>query len=391
MGDYLKLFETHSEYETYIGGQDVLLPNVSYCEDNNCVHYNPYVHNYADDYLTFIALQNNSSLELKKFDEYNWEEITPTANVEYSTDGFNWSTWDYSAITLNQGETVYIRGNNPSGFSTPNYDDDYTVHFFSTPNGSFECHGNIMCLLYGGDFKYALTIPNASCFANLFYNEGTEIGCNITTAPVLPATTLTDGCYVAMFRGCTSLTTAPELPATTLASYCYSGMFQGCTSLTTAPELLSTGLIIECYKDMFQGCTSLTTAPELPATTLAYNCYGSMFQGCTSLTTAPELSATTLVDYCYSSMFKGCTSLTTAPVLPATTLVGWCYQNMFNGCTSLNYIKAMFTTEPTWTRTQNWVSGVAATGTFVKNSAAQWDVSGVNGVPDGWTVQTASA
>ena len=43
MGDYLKLFETHSEYETYIGGQDVLLPNVSYCEDNNEVHYNPIV------------------------------------------------------------------------------------------------------------------------------------------------------------------------------------------------------------------------------------------------------------------------------------------------------------------------------------------------------------
>ena len=40
---YIKLFETHSEYETYIGGQDVILPNVSYCEDNNCVHYNPIV------------------------------------------------------------------------------------------------------------------------------------------------------------------------------------------------------------------------------------------------------------------------------------------------------------------------------------------------------------
>lgn len=41
MGDYLKLFETHSEYETYIEGQDAILPNVSYCEDQNDVHYNP--------------------------------------------------------------------------------------------------------------------------------------------------------------------------------------------------------------------------------------------------------------------------------------------------------------------------------------------------------------
>ena len=43
MGDYLKLFETTSEYETYIEGEDILLPNVSYCEDNNCIYYNPYV------------------------------------------------------------------------------------------------------------------------------------------------------------------------------------------------------------------------------------------------------------------------------------------------------------------------------------------------------------
>ena len=89
-------------------------------------------------------------------------------------------------------------------------------------------------------------------------------------------------------------------------------------------------------------------------------------------------------------MFNSCTSLTTAPELPATTLVTSCYQNMFDGCTSLNYIKAMFTTTSGSTYTQNWVSSVAATGTFVKNSAAQWDVTGVHGIPSGWTVQTAS-
>ena len=42
MSKYIKLFETHSEYNTYINGQDAILPNVSYCEDNNDVHYNPW-------------------------------------------------------------------------------------------------------------------------------------------------------------------------------------------------------------------------------------------------------------------------------------------------------------------------------------------------------------
>ena len=89
-------------------------------------------------------------------------------------------------------------------------------------------------------------------------------------------------------------------------------------------------------------------------------------------------------------MFRGCTSLTTAPELPATTLTSWCYSYMFLGCTNLNYIKAMFTTTPSTTYTNGWVSGVAAAGTFVKNSAAQGDVSGNNGIPQGWTVETAT-
>jgi hypothetical protein len=60
---------------------------------------------------------------------------------------------------------------------------------------------------------------------------------------------------------------------------------------------------------------------------------------------------------------------------------------MFNGCLKLNYIKAMFTTTPTSTYTANWVSGVAATGTFVKNASATWTNVGTYAVPTGWTVQ----
>jgi hypothetical protein len=115
-----------------------------------------------------------------------------------------------------------------------------------------------------------------------------------------------------------------------------------------------------------------------------------MFSGCTSLVTAPALPATTLAMSCYSYMFYGCTSLVTAPALPATTLAQGCYSNMFWNCSQLNYIKAMFITTPSNTYTYNWVSGVSSSGTFVKNSAAQWDVTGVDGVPTGWTVRTES-
>lgn len=102
------------------------------------------------------------------------------------------------------------------------------------------------------------------------------------------------------------------------------------------------------------------------------------------------LPATTLANECYSHMFRGCTSLTIAPELPATTLAGYCYDSMFYGCTNLSYIKAMFTTTPGDLYTYYWVDSVKATGTFVKNSAATWDVTGNSGIPSGWTVETAS-
>ena len=226
-----------------------------------------------------------------------------------------------------------------------------------------------------------------SCYNSMFQ------GCtSLTTAPELPATTLVINCYSSMFAGCTRLTSTNELSATTLAESCYYGMFSGCTSLTSAPTILpATTLTRECYYNMFNGCTRLTSAPELPATTLAQSCYASMFINCTSLTSAPQLPATTLTQSCYNSMFASCTGLTSAPELPATILAQNCYYYMFYNCRSLNYIKAMFTTTPSDLYTKYWVYGVATSGTFVKNSAATWTTTGVNGIPNGWTVQTASA
>ena len=113
---------------------------------------------------------------------------------------------------------------------------------------------------------------------------------------------------------------------------------------------------------------------------------------CNSLiVTAPRiLPAMTLSNNCYAGMFSTCPSLTTAPELPATTLTSNCYRNMFYNCTSLNYIKAMFTTTPSTAYTENWVNGVSATGTFVKNDDATWTTTGTSGIPTGWTVETAS-
>ena len=154
---------------------------------------------------------------------------SPTLNIEYSTDGSTWTTKTMNSSTTANTFTcpangkLYLRGVN-DGWCTHNY---YTVNTI-TCSGQHNVGGNIMSLLYGSEFKDKTTFPNNSVFQELFRNNTTLVNAQDLQ---LPATTLTQFCYYAMFLDCSSLTTAPELPATTLANYCYSYMFEGCSKL----------------------------------------------------------------------------------------------------------------------------------------------------------------
>lgn len=369
------------------------------------------------NYFRFVAVEDSNIL-LSGINAGTGEPDN-TIDLQYSKDGKSWSQYDFNDIPLNAGETLYMKGNNSNGFSTTDMETGVarTCSFGdiyyngNSTTGKYECHGNIMSLIYGDNFEDKTTIPSACCFNSLF------IGCTgLLSAPELPATILTDECYDSMFSGCTSLVNAPELSATTLAYNCYGGMFSGCTSLVNAPKLPVTTLTCGCYNYMFDGCTSLvnapklpattleegcysgmffgcislTTTPELPATTLALGCYESMFQGCTSLTTAPELPAATLSDNCYTNMFSGCTSLTEAPELLATILVDACYAGIFDGCSNLNYIKMLATDISAFDCLYDWVKDVAGSGTFTKNVNMTSLSTGTSGIPSGWTVEDYS-
>lgn len=103
------------------------------------------------------------------------------------------------------------------------------------------------------------------------------------------------------------------------------------------------------------------------------------------------LPATTLVEGCYQGMFYYCASLTTAPELPATTLANYCYSQMFCACSALNYIKCLATDISATNSTVGWVSGVASSGTFVKDSTMTSWTTGDHGIPTNWTVMTVGS
>lgn len=184
-----------------------------------------------------------------------------------------------------------------------------------------------------------------------------------------------------------------QMTATT-TSYQFYYLFRGCTKLVNAKDLVLPALTLTegCYSNMFNGCSGLRTAPQLPATVLAANCYQGLFYDCVSLQSVPQnyLPVTTLETSCYGGMFKGCTSLQTAPDLPATTLAEFCYFTMFSGCTALNYVKCLATDISAEWCTNYWFLGVYNTGVFVKAASMNdWTV-GDSGIPSGWSVVNES-
>lgn len=280
-----------------------------------CV-YDP-SHVYDEDYLTFRIITNGKV--------YLHSNNGVSKTIDYSLNGEAWSsitaTDSSTYIDVSVNDVIRFRGENDSystsksGYTGFGYGErgSASQSGYDSDAAQFSVEGNIMSLVYGDNFIGQTAMTGTYNFCSLFKKSKVVSAENL----ILPATTLTNYCYRAMFSWCTYLTTPPALPATTLAQGCYWYMFEHC-AITTAPELL------------------------------------------------------------------------------AKTLVRECYGNMFNNCSSLNNIKCLATSGLNVTSgLTGWVTGVASSGTFVKDpntttgsSAAStvW-VKGNNGIPTNWLVQ----
>lgn len=339
---YLKLFQTQDEYDVFYA-ENTLTPICTYIKETSEVTFNDI---YPKDSPLFIAALEDITVSFS------------TNPIEYSLDKVTWTALPKATATptVRSGEKIYFRA---SGITPSNTG----MGTFST-TGKCNVGGNIMSMQDGANFLNSVAISGNARFCNLFKDAA-----NIQDASklVLPAGSLTESCYMNMFRNCTGLVRGPiVLPALSVIKQCYCQMFDGCTNLVSGPKML-------------------------PATDMAFACYANMYRNCASLKNAPAIKATQLYSNCFAAMFSGCLSLEEAPVLYAQRLEYQSCQSMFWGCSNLTYIKAMFIDMPSSDSNSNWVNGVAATGTFVKNAAAKWNVTGVDGIPEGWTVETAEA
>lgn len=365
------------------------------------------------------------------------DSSTYAKHLQYSKNGLNWTTITLSStaytIKLNKGEKVYFRGN--EGVFNYWYSGGKKKAITTiSANQTHTVGGNINTLLDYQD-PYGLTLPQGAfnsifenntkltsasditlppsvdgslstyCYLYLFKNctnlstvpksipakkQGQD-ACNgmfaytaITTAPALPATTLSNGCYYSLFEGCSKLVNAPALPATEMKPTCYRNLFYGCTSLVNPPKLPATKMATGCYQQLFRNCSKLVNAPALPATVLAQNCYQGIFHDCTSLVTAPKLPATTLATNCYQNAFLDCINLINPPELPAKVLVEGCYRSTFQGCTKLNNITVYANDISATNCTFRWLYNVASSGIFNNYGSATYTTNSPSGIPTGW-------
>ena len=294
--------------DTFVQAYSTIKGKISAIVSETCIYSD--VHDYSLDYLTFRILTDGKIF---------WRANGSLAKtIEYSLNNGSWTSITAATpteISVLTDDVIRFRGTNASyatsktAYSGFGQGEAGTSGQATYDNNAaeFNIEGNIMSLVWGDNF-----------IDNFEFNGGTYNFCSIfKKAKCISAENLI-------------------LPAPTLTQY--------------------------CYRAMFSWCTYLETPPALPATTLAKGVYWYLFEKC---------------------------AITTAPDLLAEHLVAECYGSMFTGCASLNFIKCMAIDGFSTTNCkQNWVTGVASSGTFVKDSGVtvnQWS-RGNSGIPTSWLV-----
>jgi hypothetical protein len=110
MGEYLKKFNSHSEYEAFKQSQQYIEPNVSVCVTENDIHYNPIaavVHEYVDLGLPSGTLWATENIKDSNGNQlyFAWGETQGYTSGQVGTDkyfsssgehaDYKYSTWEF--------------------------------------------------------------------------------------------------------------------------------------------------------------------------------------------------------------------------------------------------------------------------------------------------------
>ena len=274
MGLFLKLFENHTQYESYINGSDAILPNVSICTTEGDVHYNPYVPE-----TRVVAKFNVTSTSRQTQISYYYK------NSRITSDG-------------------------TSGFSTIEFDDGYIV---TNPSSSTTQH--LFNTTGEHTVKYTLKDPTSIGAYAFGY-------CTSLTSIDIPDSVTSIG--ESAFQSCISLTSVNIPSGVTNIGIT---AFNECTSLTSIDIPNS---VTSISNHAFERCRSLTSI-DIPNSVTSIG--GSAFRDCSGLTSCTIGNGVTSIG---DSTFLGCTSLTSCTIGSGVTSIGYYAFGSCSGLTSIN-------------------------------------------------------
>ena len=280
---YLKRFSQHADYEAYMGGGEVFLPNVSVCDDDaaDVVHYNPIVEpTIPNNEIWYKSVDGNSisyksTLEYLLSTPYSTIYVGDTVLDEYEEDGW-WKIKFENDVT----EIVCDQNNKQ------------ITHIF---------------LVY--DFL--------------------TIGTNLQEV-LLPNTLTTIGEYA--FYKCSSLTSVTIPNSVTSIGYACFYNCSGLTSVNIPNSVTSIG------GGAFDGCSGLTSV-TIPNSVTSIG--DSAFEACNGLTSVTIPNSVTSIGY---KSFLGCSGLTSITIPNSVTIIG---TMTFYDCTNLTTMTIEATTPPT--------------------------------------------
>ena len=321
---YLKKFENHASYEE--ARQNLILPNVSLCEQENEVHYNPYIPQKPNNIITYMASEKlvettsdkSSGLHTNKFGttmvSHTFEDGVGT--IEFEGDVTSIGNWAFYQCTSLTSVTI---PNSVTSIDTNAFYGCSSLSSITIPNSVTSIGQSVFLNCKG---LTSITIPNSvtSIVGNIFY------GCSsLSSITVDSSNTVYDS-----RNNCNAII---ETATNTLISGCKNtiipntvtsiggGAFANCIGLTniTIPDSVTS-----IGDGAFQQCNSLSSI-SIPNSVASIG--ASAFNGCTSLTSVTIGSGVTSID---NNAFDSCTSLTSVTSLATTapTITNYTFQRV---------------------------------------------------------------
>ena len=363
--DYITYYSTTAEYNAALS--KFLVPNVSFTDDNDVVHYNPSPLNVityqATEKLTeaIVKPYPTDGLHTNAFSGSSGQQLTMESHTFENGVG----TIEFDGAIASIGKEAFNGCSGLTSVTIPNSVTSIGRYAFANCSGltSITIHNSVTSI---GDYAFSscssltsITIPNSvtsigdyafggcSSLTSINVNSGNTVydsrnNCNAIIET--ETNTLVQGCKTTIildsvtsigdraFYNCSGLTSI-EIPdsVTSIGDYAFDNC-SGLTSITIPNSVTSIGNVA------FNSCSSLTSV-TIPSGVTSIG--DSAFNSCSSLTSVTIGNGVTSIGI---AAFSYCRSLTSVTIGNGVTSIS---QSAFYNCSSLTSITSLSTTAPT--------------------------------------------